>query len=858
MNISINRILEQVRRLFPYGREDSGIGSFTILFHRFQEILAINNQVLEEIAEANNALGGDYIFDRNYINTFCQNISQGILNLINNLDAIAPRKYTPLHDAYRRIMLDIDKNLTGRKSSESQKLVLSYEVIERDNVENVGGKNANISELQNFLNIKIPAGFAITNAAFEAFLGKNNLRKKINSILTSWKSDTLALESAAEKIQQLILDSPLPNQLDKELAKSIAQLRTQDDQSLFLAVRSSARGEDGEQSFAGQYESFLNVTPDKVIEAYHKVIASAYSANTLAYRRKIGFDEEQVSMAVACQTMIDAEAAGVLYTLDPGDDKGTNMLISSSWGLGSPIVSGSLTGDRFTVERKAPYKIKGMQIVRKDRALMPTIEGGTSWRSVTEDKQTLASLTNSQIKQLAKTGLAIEKYFKKPQDIEFAFDRQGELIILQSRTLHLKQARVPKIEELSKVLDKYPVLFRDQGDIAQKGIGSGKVFFLSNETKFSDVPPGSVIVTKYASPQMAKVMPKISAFLTDIGSTTGHLATIAREFRVPCIMNIGNVTTLLQSGQEVTVDADVNIVYKGLVNELCYYDLTEDAIEESPEYNLLRKVLKKIAPLNLIDPSEKNFTPEYCQTMHDIIRFVHEKAVDELIDQSIYHHPDQQSAAGKLCWDIPLDLVLIDIGDGLRPDVVKGKVTPEEINSTPMRALLDGLAHPNAWNNEPTSIDLEGFMASLTRTFSPELAEPQYVGKNLAVISKDYANVSLRLGYHFTMIDSYVTDNINSNYAYFRFFGGVTEHVRRSRRVQLLGKILAEQDFRIEVHGDLLVARLKKLDKAGMLRRLYLLGLLVGFARQLDVKMLSDEHIDDYISKFKKLMEMEI
>lgn len=294
------------------------------------------------------------------------------------------------------------------------------------------------------------------------------------------------------------------------------------------------------------------------------------------------------------------------------------------------------------------------------------------------------------------------------------------------------------------------------------------------------------------------------------------------------------------------------------MNELCFYGLTEEVIEETTEYRLLRRVLQNIAPLNLLDPAEKNFTPDACRTLHDITRFVHEKAVEELIDRNYYQPHHWRTAAGKLQWNIPLDLVLIDVDGGLAPGSKKGKVPMEAIVSLPMQYLLKGLAHPRAWDNEPMSVDLGSFMSSLTRTISPELSTPREVGQNLAVISKEYANVSLRLGYHFTMIDSYISENMNDNYAYFRFFGGVTDPTRRSRRAKFLGAILSRHDFRIELHGDLVVARIKKLDKAGMMQRLHLLGLLVGFTRQLDVKMLSDQHIDTYIDKFNQLLEVKI
>lgn len=152
------------------------------------------------------------------------------------------------------------------------------------------------------------------------------------------------------------------------------------------------------------------------------------------------------------------------------------------------------------------------------------------------------------------------------------------------------------------------------------------------------------------------------------------------------------------------------------------------------------------------------------------------------------------------------------------------------------------------------SVDLGSFMSSMTRTFSTGLSAPENIGRNMAVISKPYAHIGLRLGYHFTMIDSYIDENWNSNYAYFRFLGGVTEADKRSRRAQLLANILVQNDFRVEVRGDLVVARIKKLSTEIMQTKLHLLGVLVAFSRQLDVQMLSDQHIQLYTDTFNQLM----
>jgi pyruvate,water dikinase len=279
----------------------------------------------------------------------------------------------------------------------------------------------------------------------------------------------------------------------------------------------------------------------------------------------------------------------------------------------------------------------------------------------------------------------------------------------------------------------------------------------------------------------------------------------------------------------------------------------EDAFEETYEYRLLRRVLKKITPLNMVDPYDKNFTPSGCKTYHDITRFIHEKAVEELIDMNYNRHPDTEAKRKKLKSEIPLDLIIIDINGGLKETIDSLTITPDQIQSVPMGAFLSGLSAPGVWSREPMSVDFGSFMSSLTRTFSSHQVNPRYVGQNLAVISKEYANISLRLGYHFNMIDAYIGDQINDNYAYFRFLGGVTDTTRRSRRAKFIHEALAQNDFNVDLRGDLVIGRIKKLSPQIMERKMALLGQLVGFTRQLDVQMNSDKQIIKFIKEFEGL-----
>ncbi|MEJ2658464.1 MAG: hypothetical protein P8012_14940 [Desulfobacterales bacterium] len=160
---------------------------------------------------------------------------------------------------------------------------------------------------------------------------------------------------------------------------------------------------------------------------------------------------------------------------------------------------------------------------------------------------------------------------------------------------------------------------------------------------------------------------------------------------------------------------------------------------------------------------------------------------------------------------------------------------------------------PGAWDTEPMSVDFGSFMSSLTRTFSSSMATPKYVGQNLAVLSKEYVNINLRLGYHFNMIVAHINENLNDNYAYFRFTGGVTDITRRSRRAKLLAEILAKSDFRVDIRGDLVIARIKKLELEKMENKMKILGLLVAFTRQLDVKMNHEQEIAKLKNVFQNL-----
>ncbi|MFH2130958.1 MAG: PEP/pyruvate-binding domain-containing protein [bacterium] len=833
-------------------------GSFALLIGRFQDILDLNNQILELTASTGDMLGGNYVFDQQYIRSTCQQLAELVRDLIRNLDALAPRKYATLYTTFDRINNEIKEELSGHRVSSKMDLILPFDAITRDSSDAVGLGNANLAEISKSLNVQIPDGFAITTRASVFFWEYNILQKKLDSVIARWENNEITVNTAAEEIQEIIRTGVVPAKIKKAVRKAVEKIyRRQKSKTLLFAIRNSEWGEDAEHSFAGQHVSLLNEPGETIVKHYKTVLASIYSTTAMEYRRQKGISQNEILMSVTCQVMTDVKVSGVIHTLDPVSPQRDVLTISAAWGLGTAQSDGRIRADRFEVDRNPPHAVTAINIVRKKEQVVPRKSGGIEFEPVGADQQTLSCLSQEQIKRLTETGLAIERYFMKTRDIEFAFDQEDHLMILQNKPLHIKPHEQPSTYNINEIIKNYPVIFSGRGEIAQKGICTGPVFFINTDSDLESFPQGAVLVARYSSPQFSRVIKKASGIITDIGSATGPMASIAREFRVPAIVGTETATSCLTQGQEITLDASENCVYGGIVKELCHFELMADDFEETYEYRLLRRILKKIDPLHLLDSHDKDFTPAACRTFHDITRFVHEKAIEEIIEMNFYHPHFSKKNARKLDLKIPLDLILIDLGDGFSNLTGDRLIQPENIASIPLQAFLSGLTAPGVWSSNAVSVDFGSFMSSVTRTSATSITPPKNSDQNLAVVSREYANINLRLGYHFNMVDACMSEQINDNYLHFRFLGGVSTAVRRSRRVRFLAQILEKEDFIVNLKQDLVVGRIKNLPLAVMKKKMHLIGLLVAFTRQLDVSLISEDHIAKSIVEFNRFRKDE-
>jgi len=651
-----------------------------------------------------------------------------------------------------------------------------------------------------------------------------------------------------ENVTSAVLRGDMPHELSRAIAKATRALRDRAGKHCFLAVRSSAAEEDGERSFAGQYRTVLNVPlqAGPIEQAYRQVIASTFSDRAAAYQQRFGYDPGSVTMAVGILVMVDALSSGVLYTADPSG-RTDRMVISAAWGLGTSVVDGKVDVDQFLVS--ADGRITDRRIGSKERMSVRLPGGGIGEIPVPEARCAQPSLDEAQVAQLVRAGALLERRFRSPQDVEWAVDRHGQLIILQSRPLGIparRDVQPPPPEEGS---ERKRIVFRGAGTVVQRGSAAGHVHVAMSTTGLASVPRGAVLVVKHDAPDLVRAMPLVAAIITDTGSLTSHMASLAREFRVPTVVNTGDATRVLTQGQAVTVVlAEEPAVYDGAMAVAADRLRDRAGIDDLYEFRRKRYLLRYIAPLNLVDPFRDDFTPGGCRTLHDILRFVHERSVGRLIEAAGFG--TRSAGAVKLDLPVPAGITVIDIGGGLAEGHGDRSVRPEQIASEPLSAVIAGMVEPGLWRSDAVPLSVNDFLTSMFRAPDLLAESERQSGTNVAVVSREYLNLNIKFGYHYTIIDSFVSDTPRSNHIYFRFAGGATDMTKRSRRLLVIAHVLEQQGYSIGTKGDMLIARISNIPREEMRALLRDIGRLISFTRQLDAVLRTDEDVERYGRNF--------
>ena len=849
----LNNLKVLFRSLFRLEPAEEDIGAvFRFKYGLFKELLTSNTQLLDLITDMEEKLQGHQLFGMSYVRSNATRAVFHAFRMVKSLDVLSGHRYPMLYPVLEGIHQKIKAELEQKKEIHAPALVLPYSGITKDMTDWVGGKSAHLGEVQNRLHLPIPQGFAITTAAYEAFLAENELVEEINKTkLAIDINDLETIREASQDIQGMITSGRIPPALEEAILGAYARLAESLPHGQALprvSLRSSAIGEDSELSFAGQYLTALNVTSENLLESYKAVLASLYSPRAISYRLVKGIRDEDIAMSVACLQMVDSKASGVMYSRHPVLIMEDTVIINAVWGLGAYVVEGILTPDTYRVAKDADSTILETTAHPKPVQLVNSPEGGVEEIPVPPELQAIPCLTPDQIKTLASYAVKLEEHYGVPQDIEWALDQEGRLLVLQSRPLRLKSSD-EEDQKAIPLLPGYPLLV-EGGAVACAGVGCGPAYHVRDIEDLKDFPEGAVLVAKHSSPKFVMVMRRAQGIVADHGSVSGHMAALTREFGVPTILGAEGASDAIPPGAEVTVDAYSSRVYQGRVPELLELQRPREThMMGTPVFQTLRRIADLVVPLHLLDPQAPTFIPENCQSLHDISRFVHELSYKVMFQVSD-HISYEKGGAIKLAAPIPLDLYVVDLGEGLIDRAPRAtRVTVDNIASVPFQALMRGMLHEDLRGLEPRPIHVSGLLSVMREQM---LSGPgdRFGDRSYAVISAKYLNFSSRVGYHYSILDSYCGDNINNNYITFSFKGGAADDVRRNRRVRAIAKVMEQQDFTVKVKGDQVDARLLKYPRPVIEEKLEMIGRLLLFTRQMDMLMESEYSVEAVVKNF--------
>jgi pyruvate,water dikinase len=595
-------------------------------------------------------------------------------------------------------------------------------------------------------------------------------------------------------------------------------------------VRSSAVGEDTEASFAGQYRSMLPVEWNAIAAAYKEVLASKYDPRAILYRLRYGLTDAATPMAVAVVVLVRARASGVLYTVDAARPASGQIRIDAALGLGENVVGGAASPDVFRIHRDT------LQVEQHLSA----------FREGPGETDPGPSIAPSTAKTLAELGLKLEAHFGGPQDIEWAENEEGQVVILQSRPLGLAdEAEADPPPDVSGLR-----LLLAGGQTACPGRVSGQAVHAVPGLTAEDARD-AILVARAAAPDLAPLMGRVRGLIADLGGVASHLASVAREMNVPALLDTREATALIADGQPITLLADEAEVYLGKIDALARKLPPREAEDISgPIGRKLRELLGRISPLNLTDPEAPEFAPRGCRTLHDVIRFAHEKAMAEMF--SLSKLADASTVSRKMSANIPLALYFIDLGGGLAPEMTScDDILPEHIRSKPMAALWRGLAHPGvSWSG---TVDFSGrnFMALMAGSMGPENRVPPKVD-SYALVSEEYLNLSVKFGYHYSNIDALCSDTPDANAIRLQFAGGAGTTAGKALRIAFLEEVLTRLGYSVEVHGDMLQALYKGGEAAALEEVLDQTGRLLGCSRLLDLAIPNQAEVETLTELFFK------
>ncbi|MHB8788278.1 MAG: PEP/pyruvate-binding domain-containing protein [Desulfobulbaceae bacterium] len=809
-------------------------------YSAFKELLRHDRLCHKRLAELEELYYQNRKVDLNLIRRLHSELAAGVSAMVDCLDRMAPASYFSLRAYARQIEYYGRIALTPLAVATGSSCILSLDGSYPDDLR-TGGKGLHLCQLKQQLGLPVPQGFIVSTSAFHFFLEANKLRPRINSLLSQVdiRSDQ-SLSATAAQLMRMVEEAEMPAKLAAEIQSSVAALARRTGAERF-AVRSSALGEDSAISFAGQYESVLGVGAAGILPACKKVFASKYSAKAICYRINAGLLDEDTAMALLVLEMVDASLSGVVTSRDGTGSAGEGVVIHYTEGLGDKLVGGRCTPETVVVRREEV----GFRVERGPPPAAPAGNLSQSAPAGGEGRSAL-SVTDEQALQLASWARQIEKWYQTPQEIEWSLDRRGDLFLLQARPM-LIQEKIAAAGHLDT--GAFPVLIGG-GETASRGAACGPVYRIDREEQLADVPAGAVLVTVVTPPSFVLVLDRVCAVVAEQGSVADHFASVAREAGVPVLVNAAGAGTVLAAGRVVTVCADLGQVFTGCIEIIMErYPPQRVKQQDTPVRQAFARASRFIFPLQLVKPAEPSFAPDNCRSLHDLIRFIHEKGVQAMFAQTTTMFV-RRSATTLLDAPIPLRIYLLDMD----VDISKGpdqEAKPGENNlrvAAPLRAVLRGLTHPGIIWRHHAHFDWKNFSEMTMAGGIVNSSDPAFA--SYAVVARDYLNLNMRFGYHFVILDALCGAKAEENHIKLRFAGGGGEAAGITLRLAFIAEILRRLGFSVQTKGDLLDAQLMRYSQEDMLEKLDVVGRLLAATTLMDMVIRDEDMVNRMVAGF--------
>lgn len=831
---------------------DSATWRLKARYHTFRIVLSNNEAALELLKTIGQTVRSPAI-SWDDLSASIEELAETTYELVDGLEKIGRRSFAGLYSRHGLISSEIRKHLDSATLEHRASFCIFFDDFQPGMSGIAGTKASNLAFLKKS-GFQVPDGFVLTESACSEILSYNRIdsfiRNRLQRLEFASSINLPELQADSSEIKKRILEAKFPNQMEDELRTSYNKLTGNSGNA--VSVRSSALAEDkAGHSFAGQFKSILNVCFfESFKKAVLEVIASAYSSRAITYRINAGLPLPLGDMAVICQLMSGARAAGVLFTINPSDIETGRMLITAVHGLGISAVGGDAPATIYTPLRNRP---ESEFIEEFPETPVPNIFPHVS------DESIAASAINNdpghvlsfdEVCNLAECGLMIESLFGKPQDVEWAIDECGRISLLQSRDIY-----IPKKKKTGSGVSPGEILISG-GINSSGGICAGKAIIVRSaadiKTARQAMDTPYVMILRQSLVDAAAWLEYFEGIVVDLGNPADHLSCVARECGVPMLVATGSATSIIKNDDWVVIDADSGSVRRAPEGIGTYFKRKKNitrAVHPNSGNNIspeLSKLLKYIEPLNLTDAYGPTFSIQECQSMHDIIRYVHEMAVLSMFDTGDSFLEDAGSCVMRLDGGIPFQFLILDLGGGISGDHRKRKIQPSEISSGPFIALWQGISTPGLrWNQAPPSPAVSGLFSRAIldgRTTRP------LGSQNYAMITRDYLNLNARVDFHFAMVDAVSSTNPRGNHIRFRFKGGGTTGIQRERRAKFVAMVMREYDFSYQQHDDLVTASIHEMKADEINSRLAMIGRLLGFSRLLDAVM-EDEDRPEKVAK---------